>query len=456
MCFTKVRTQLFDNLMRPLKFENLDHSLWNDKCNYYKLSKCTNLNPDGYNLVVLQLNIRSMLSNQSELQQLIHTLDNKGTQVDLIPLCETFLNKKTIKLVNVPGYELIASSRESSKGGGTAILIWLNIPYKPRLDLVDFAEKDSEMSYIEITTKSGKSIVVGSLYRSPNSSDKVLLDHIQSTVTKVRSEKTHKQLILGMDHNFDLLKCDHHRLTKSFLDTMMDLNTLPAITRPTRITSNTATLIDNVFISKQLQKSFDSGLIVENISDHLPIIILMRQTRLTDKSPIEFDSRNLTEEKISRIKTELMCVDWNGILNSDDCSENFERFCNKVKDTMDDIAPIKHVCISGKRHFAEPWMTTGLETASQNNKKLYLETLRKDCPASVREKYKNGRNLLNRLKRSTMKNYYTTKCIDYKDNTRKLWHVINQTIGKTKHSGSIIPYISVGGIKTYDAKKDLQ
>ena len=36
-------------------------------------------------------------------------LDNKGTQVDLILLCETFLNEKTIKLVNIPGYELITS-----------------------------------------------------------------------------------------------------------------------------------------------------------------------------------------------------------------------------------------------------------------------------------------------------------------------------------------------------------
>ena len=96
--------------MQPLEFENLDRSLWNDKCDYYELSKCTNFNTDGYNLVVLQLNIRSMLSNQRELRQLIHTLDNKGTQVNLILLCETFLNKKTIKLVNIPGYELIASS----------------------------------------------------------------------------------------------------------------------------------------------------------------------------------------------------------------------------------------------------------------------------------------------------------------------------------------------------------
>ena len=304
-----------------------------------------------------------------------------------------------------------------------------------------------------ITTKSGKNIVVGSLYRSPHSSDSVSLDHIEHIIAKVKLEKNHKQLILGMDHNFDLLKCSQHRPTKRFLDKMMDLNMLPAITRPTRITSNTATLIDNVFISKLLQRNFDSGLIVDDISDHLPSIVLMKQTHLTDKSPIEFDSRNLTDDKISRIKSKLMCVDWNGTLNNDDCSVNFENFCTKLNMIMGNIAPIKHIRISGKRRFVEPWMSTSLEITSRNNKKLYLETLRKDCPTSTVEKYKNSRNLLNRLKRSAMKKYYATKCMEYRDNTTKLWQVINQTIGKTKNSGSIIPFISIEGIKTYDAKR---
>ena len=166
--------------------------------------------------MVLQLNIRSVLSNLSDLPQLIITLDNKGTQVDLILLCETFLNRKTTKFVKILGYEIVTNCQETSKGGGMAILIRSNIPYKLHPDLVDFIEKDSEMSYIEITTKLGKNIVVGSLYRSPNSSDSALLDHVQNIVTKVKLEKNHKQLILGMDHNFDLLKCNHHRLTKDF------------------------------------------------------------------------------------------------------------------------------------------------------------------------------------------------------------------------------------------------
>ena len=38
-----------------------------------------------------------------------------------------------------------------------------------------------------------------------------------------------------------------HDLTGQFLDTIFSRSFVPLITRPTRITSNTATLIDNIF-----------------------------------------------------------------------------------------------------------------------------------------------------------------------------------------------------------------
>ena len=48
----------------------------------------------------------------------------------------------------------------------------------------------------------------------------------------------------------------------------------PLITRPTRITSNTATLIDNIFTSN-LNNFSVSGLMFCDISDHLPIFTLL-------------------------------------------------------------------------------------------------------------------------------------------------------------------------------------
>ena len=74
MCFSKQDITKHDELFRPIDNTLLDESLWNDKCDYISPDSCTNLNPDCYNLVVVQLNIRSLLSNQIELKQLLQTL----------------------------------------------------------------------------------------------------------------------------------------------------------------------------------------------------------------------------------------------------------------------------------------------------------------------------------------------------------------------------------------------
>ena len=48
-----------------------------------------------------------------------------------------------------------------------------------------------------------------------------------------------------------------------------------------------------------------------------------------------------------------------------------------------------------------------------------------------------------------MKNFYNERCLALKNNKKKLWELINNTIGKRKNSGSIIPYIMIDRIKTY-------
>ena len=62
-----MNNQLFDSLSRPLELSKIDESLWSDKCDYLDLSNCKDLNPENYNLVVMQLNIRSILAYQTEL-----------------------------------------------------------------------------------------------------------------------------------------------------------------------------------------------------------------------------------------------------------------------------------------------------------------------------------------------------------------------------------------------------
>ena len=95
-------------------------------------------------------------------------------------------------------------------------------------------------------------------------------NHIAGIIKVVNNENGNKELILGMDHNLDLLKGHEHQRTQNFLDVILDHGLVPMITHPTQITNSTATLIDNVFISWALQHDFNSLILSEDTSDHLP------------------------------------------------------------------------------------------------------------------------------------------------------------------------------------------
>ena len=221
------------------------------------LEDCKNLNPNNYNLVVMQHNICSLLSNQCDLKNLLNKLSLKNSKVDIILLCETHLTKQTVGFVNIPDYTHVANYRSRHKGGGTLILIRKDIPFKRRHDLEVFIEKEIESTYIEITAKNGKQFIVGSLYRSPNTPEDPILNHLREILNKIKTKKSHQEIIIGLDHNLDLLKSDQHNPTSKFLELMLDHSMLLTITRPTRITLNSTTLMDNVFISEKLQKNFD-------------------------------------------------------------------------------------------------------------------------------------------------------------------------------------------------------
>ena len=52
------------------------------------------------------------------------------------------------------------------------------------------------------------------------------------------------------------------------------------------------------------------------------------------------------------------------------------------------------------------------------------------------EKYKTYRRILQQVKRKTKMHYYRSRCKEFKNDTRKLWSVINTITGRTKKKGN--------------------
>ena len=72
------------------------------------------------------------------------------------------------------------------------------------------------------------------------------------------------------DFNIDLLRSDTNHQTTYFIHNMFANAFYPTISKPTRVTKQRATLIDNI-ITNIHEYSIKSGILYNDISDHFPI-----------------------------------------------------------------------------------------------------------------------------------------------------------------------------------------
>ena len=154
-----------------------------------------------------------------------------------------------------------------------------------------------------------------------------------------------------MDHNLDLLKVNQHKLTEEFLECNLHSGMIPQITKPTRITRTSATLIDNVMISKKLSRQTERRILVENISDHLPSLVSIKNFRYTHKEGMKVYSRDTCKNNLDKLRGALQGTNWDFELNPykyniDAMTERFQRVLGEA---IDHFTPYRKRTINNKK-----------------------------------------------------------------------------------------------------------
>ena len=202
--------------------------------------------------------------------------------------------------------------------------------------------------------------------------------------------------------------------TQNFIELNLDSNLLPCITRPTRITKSTATLIDNVLISKNLQGKQDSKIIITDISDHLPSIVTISGNILEKKQKIEIISRKINDKTIQAITDVLACHDWeSNLCNEEDVNSNFTLFHDKLLSTLNKIAPERKIKLTNKQSKREPWISPSLLKCCTKQHKYFKQALKNKDDLHW-ERYKEYKKILDKLKRHMRIDYYKNKCFEFK------------------------------------------
>ena len=105
---------------------------------------------------------------------------------------------------------------------------------------------------------------------------------------------------------------------------------LPFITRPTRVTANSATLIDNIFTNhfdKSLQ--FSEGILVTDITYHYPVFHINRQI-ITMDSEIYIERRLYNQINKQAFQGAMQEIDWGEIYSTPGTQSCFDIFHGKL------------------------------------------------------------------------------------------------------------------------------
>ena len=249
--------------------------------------------------------------------------------------------------------------------GGVSMFISSLIPYRV-LHEICIAVKDIECSFIE-KELNGFKIYIGIIYHMPDSDVRIFSDLLMNILEELKLRN--QPCYLMGDYDIDLLKHVTHNPTSEFLDLMFSNSFIPLVNKSTRFTSNSATLIDNIFTNEyKNENKYMTGILITDISDHYRIFHIVQCQKKTQAETYQL-IRLLNESNLQKYINDIQNHDWTIVNQYRLCQTAFSCFLETLRRIFCDVFPIMRV----KQHYRNrlPWLTDGLKKAIKTKNNLY-------------------------------------------------------------------------------------
>ena len=140
---------------------------------------------------------------------------------------------------------------------------------------------------------------------------------------------------------------------------------------------------------------------------------------------------------MEKIKQGIDYINWNNKLAQLTANESFNLFHDHLCEQINTHAPEIEKKQSLKKLTRDPWITKGIRNSLRKQRQLYKKHINLDKSVSTCN-YKEYRNALKSLIRKIKKQYLHEKCVQFKQDSRKLWQLVNKVIGKTSNKKTSI------------------
>ena len=402
---------------------------------------------------VLSINIQSLSAKFAEFRESILSFSRNNCAPDIICLQEIWrIHDSTI--FNIDGYHhLVYKSRSNNvQGGGVGIYVKNNLNFVINDVLSIFVDRIFESLFIEVKFNSSK-FVIGSVYRPGTQHPTFSIQEqftqfcdLFSSISDYIINKNLSSYIFG-DFNLDCLKYGSNNSVTEYVDLLFSHGMLQVVTKPTRCTVTSATLIDHV-ISNVNSRKFETIILTSLLSDHFPLFHFLN-FRKAIVHPKTVTSRDNTEDSINRFNDSLSAMSWNNVIQSNDPQLSFNNFTETFSSLHDIHLPIVTKKFNRNFHKIEPWITNGLLTSRRQ--KINLEKIHFANPSIISlEAFKKFRNLYNKVLRAAKKLYFEKELRANQSNLKKSWDLIKTAMNRKSDKSSSIGSILLNNVTISD------
>ena len=392
------------------------------------------------NLSIAHLNIRSLRNKVDEVRLLLRVC-----KFDILAITETHLDKGiSNRQLQVDNYKIVRRDRHSDSIGGGCLVYIANHICSMRMN--SFESADIEGIWLKILVNS-TAFVVGTIYRPP--SDLTFFKSFQLMLEKVWLK--HRNVVILGDFNCDFaarkfdgtLSSDYGKKLQSLLQ-QFDYTVVN--NQPTRVTSNTSTLIDLVITSKvEMIKS--TRILDLGISDHM-LVHASVKTKVQRPPPKIVKARTFKNFDRVEFSKDIRDAPWSVCSVFDDPDDCYWAWSHIFNNICQRHAPYRETKI---RRQSLPWITPQIRHL-MNLRYKSLQKAKSTNDERLWSEYRQLRNRITREVRLAKTKYYTEQFDKVKD-CKSYWKLVkNSTCSQLSQPILAIRNVD-GSIETSDQGK---
>ena len=364
---------------------------------------------------ISHINIRSLNKNIDALRLLYEECIK--SKFHLIGLSEVW-NVSCADILGIDGYTLEVNCRDPGlRGGGVGVYVHSSLKYKMLKYDIDFAES----LWLEVQIDD-RSVVVGVIYRKPNTDIFQFQESLLSVLERIKVDK--KLCILMGDFNIDLYNPSVN--AEMLVTSLVCLGIHQLIKTLTRVTPMSGSLIDHIYTNMGADR-ICAGTIVTDVSDHFPIFAIFEDSSVKLQPQVEVRYRSYKNYKKEQFWDSLLLESWENVYECTDVNKAYDIFVQSFIGICDQYAPIVHRH-SSRRKNDKPWLTRAIKKSIKKKHKLYGKVLKSNYSEDNLKKYRTYRNVLTTVLRNAKRKYYSDVFEMYKGDIAQTWKSINKLL----------------------------